>query len=316
MTILYPFKNSSFQNFMQNFADSLCEEGAKRMEPKQMQWKLRLIIQRLKLSFNIPFLSKNTEPLVIFGAGLPDSFAFPFAYNHEIIPVLWDTWPRYHKRLVSSLRRHRVKLAFFTQSQVADYVQSLIPTIKCVHIPEGLNPEGYSKGMQLSERKIDVLQFGRLFDKIHLVIKDTDKFNYVYQKGCNRLFDSFEDLANGLADSKITICVPRNYTNPEHAGNIESLTQRYWECMYSRTIILGHAPSELLSLTDGYNPVIEIDYNNPVQQINDILNYIDKYQEFVDHNYNLALKLAPWNSSRCKLLIDNINFIYKTEYDA
>ncbi len=313
MKILYPFKNSSFQNFMQNFADSLCKEGVERVEPKHIRWKLRLIVQRLKLSFNIPLLAKGKEPLIVFGAGLPDSFAFPYAYNHEIIPVLWDTWPRYHKRLIASLRRHRVKLAFFTQSQVANYVQERIPSIKCVHIPEGLNPEGYSKGCPLRDRKIDILQFGRLFNRLHQAIKDEESFKYVYQKGNARLFDSFEDLATGLADSKITICVPRNFTHPDQAGNIESLTQRYWECMFSRTIILGHAPSELLNLTGGYNPVIEIDYNDPGQQIIDILNNIGDYQDFVDRNYNIALKLAPWNSSRCKLLTSNIDQIYNTD---
>ena len=45
---------------------------------------------------------------------------------------------------------------------------------------------------------------------------------------------------------------------PELAGDIETLTQRYWECMLSRIVMLGHAPQELIDLI-GYNPVIEID---------------------------------------------------------
>lgn len=311
MKIIYPIKKCSYQNFMQNFADSLCEDGTECIKPKKLPWKLRLIVQRLKLSFNLPFLSKDKEPLIVMGAGLPDSFAFPFAYTNPIVPILWDTWPRYHKRLISSLRRHNVKLAFFTQSQVAEYVKSQIPEIKCVHIPEGLNPTGYISGSNLSDRKIDVLQFGRLYDRLHNAIKDGSSFNYVYQKGNTLLFDSFEDLANGLADAKITVCVPRNMTNPEHAGNIESLTQRYWECMYSRTIILGHAPAELLTLTGGYNPVIEIDYNDPKQQIASILENIDAYQDFVDRNRDIALELAPWNQKRSIILKSNIEKAYK-----
>ena len=46
-------------------------------------------------------------------------------------------------------------------------------------------------------------------------------------------------------------------TQPEVAGDIETLTQRYWECMFSRMVMVGHAPQELIDFI-GYNPVIEL----------------------------------------------------------
>lgn len=39
------------------------------------------------------------------------------------------------------------------------------------------------------------------------------------------------------------------YVQPEIAGDIETLTQRYWECMFSRMVMVGHAPQELLTLS-------------------------------------------------------------------
>ena len=54
-----------------------------------------------------------------------------------------------------------------------------------------------------------------------------------------------------------------------NAGDIETLTQRYWENMLSRIIMVGHAPKELVDLI-GYNPIIEIDKENDKEQIIDI----------------------------------------------
>ena len=36
-----------------------------------------------------------------------------------------------------------------------------------------------------------------------------------------------------------------------------TLTQRYWECMFSRMVMVGHAPQEFIDFI-GYNPVIEL----------------------------------------------------------
>jgi hypothetical protein len=54
----------------------------------------------------------------------------------------------------------------------------------------------------------------------------------------------------------------------------------------------------------GYNPVIDVNWNNVEKQIIDILNHIDNYQEFVDKNYQTALKYASWDNR-----VDNIKEI-------
>ena len=96
-----------------------------------------------------------------------------------------------------------------------------------------------------------------------------------------------------MGDTKVTICLPRSMTHPDLAGGVETLTQRYWEAMLSRIVIVGHCPQELMDIV-GYNPCIEIDAANPVKQIKEIVNNISDYQSLVDHNRETALRYAPW----------------------
>ena len=96
-----------------------------------------------------------------------------------------------------------------------------------------------------------------------------------------------------MGDAKVTKALPRSMTQPEIAGDIETLTQRYWENMLSRMVMVGHAPQELIDII-GYNPVIEIDTTNPILQITNILMHIEDYQELVDRNRAAALKHGDW----------------------
>ena len=97
-----------------------------------------------------------------------------------------------------------------------------------------------------------------------------------------------------MGNAKVTIALPRNLTQPKVAGDIETLTQRYWECMLSRMVMLGHAPKELTDLI-GYNPVIELDKDHANEQILDILAHINDYQELVDKNRETALSKGDWS---------------------
>lgn len=103
-----------------------------------------------------------------------------------------------------------------------------------------------------------------------------------------------------LQDTKLTVIFPRCMSQPEEAGDVETLTQRYWEAMLSRMVMVGHAPGELVELV-GYNPVIELDCERPTGQIEDILCHIDDYQALVDRNRQTALAMGGW-SKRMKCL--------------
>jgi hypothetical protein len=94
----------------------------------------------------------------------------------------------------------------------------------------------------------------------------------------------------------MTVIFPRSITQPEMAQGIETLTQRYWECMLSRILMVGHAPKELTDLV-GYNPVIELDMEHDLEQIESILDDIANpvYQELVDRNRETALRMGSWD---------------------
>lgn len=103
---------------------------------------------------------------------------------------------------------------------------------------------------------------------------------------------------DAMADAKITIVLTKNYTDPAIGADVETLTQRYWENMLSRIVMVGHAPQELVDLI-GYNPVIEvpIGYNSEANfrnEVKNILEHIEDYQPLVDKNREMAVKMAPW----------------------
>lgn len=311
LSVLRPPKLSKHQFFLQWFVEACCESGISALDSVMLPWKMRQMVAKFRLSRHLACFAKlHSAPLIVPCAGYPDSFAFPFAYTREIVPVLWDTWPRYHDRIVSSFKRHKIRLAFFTQSRVAEKIVGLLPDVKCVWLPEGIKPDCYLMGDKLESREIDVLEMGRVLHRYHDAIS---------ARGCGRLlssldypgklmFKSAQELAKGIANAKIAICFPRCDTHPEMAGDIETLTQRYWECMLSRTIMVGHAPAELTQLIR-YNPVIEVEWDNPGEQLNSILKNIMRYQGFVDKNYEVAMCYAPWKS-RIPDLRSHIGLVY------
>ena len=294
--VLEPPKLSTYQCFLQWFTDACQKDGLPCMSGVKLPKNLRLIIAKLGVSRTIGFFAKKSKKLIVPCGGYPDFFVFPYGYMHEIIPVLWDTWPRYHSRIIKSFQRHHIRLAFFTQRQVAKWVHSCLPRVRCVWLPEGINVAVYKKGGLLRDRNIDLLELGRLVPSFHSALKG-NKWKHLFTNPKEGLlFSDFKSLTEGLANTKITVCFPRCDTHPEMTGDIETLTQRYWECMLSRTVILGRAPQELCDFI-GYNPCIEVDMKNPREQIESILNSIqtgDKYQALVDCNYETALKYAPW----------------------
>ena len=99
-------------------------------------------------------------------------------------------------------------------------------------------------------------------------------------------------------------------TQPEVAGDIETLTQRYWECMFSRMVMVGHAPQELIDFI-GYNPVIELsDKISAEEQIADVIEHIEDYQVLVDKNRETAEKLGSWDV-RIKWLMEELEEDYR-----
>lgn len=265
--------------------------GGRIQKPHIIPRRIGALFARLGLSFRI-FPSKRK--LIVCGSSRFDSVAWPWCYFRELVPIMWDVWPQDYQPLVKALRRNRVRTIFCTSSQVADKLKHDCPSMKVTWLPEGIDTASYPKGCRLRDRAVDVLQYGRSLKWVMKAL-DTPRFNCHHNLVCSRgglVFESFEELTKGIRSAKIVICFPQCDTNPKHAGDIETLTQRYWECMLSGTLIVGRAPAELVRIC-GFDPVVGLG-EDPVAKIEEMLADIDSYQAFVDRNERFAREHADW----------------------
>jgi hypothetical protein len=80
------------------------------------------------------------------------------------------------------------------------------------------------------------------------------------------------------------------------------MTQRYLEGMAAGCLILGTAPKELIELFQ-YNPVIEVDWCDPLKQVEQVLASIDDYQSLVNRNFRQVSLKGDWKQ-RAILILD------------
>lgn len=225
--------------------------------------------------------------------------------DFEIVPMIWDAWPVYWKKTFGSLKRLKVRTCFCSSGQVAATIREKLG-INAVWIPEGIDIQTYPRQPQpLGSRNIDVFELGRRYEKYHTVIEElidegmiksyAGKKNDADGNITELAFPTAQSLIEGMYDSKCVICFPRCMSHPQVAGNIETLTIRYWESMLAGCLMIGHAPRELVDLI-GYNPVIEVDWSDPRTQLREILSDIGMYDGLVRKNRESALAHASWDS--------------------
>ena len=263
---------------------------------------LKKLSLSLKLSLKDSARLRFVEPVSLYFDTFPD-YAF-----YEIIPFVWDCWPQYFEKMCSWLEKHEVKTAIFTSAQTAERIRERFPQMNIMWCAEAVDASCYTEGKLLKERSIDLLEFGRSNEKFFQAALP-ESLNHVCTMQDGKYIYTNEQLYDVMGDAKVTITLPRSYTQPEIAGEIETLTQRYWECMLSRIVMVGHAPKELIDLI-GYNPVIELEKDRANEQIQDILANIVNYQELVDKNREVALKMGDWKI-RMK---DVMNFLSANNY--
>lgn len=250
------------------------------------------------------------------------------ALTHEIIPFIWDCWPCYYDKMERWMKRHKVRKAIFTSKQEMEEMQKRCPDVKMMWCPEAVDTTIYKEGKELKDRGIDLLEFGRSNEKI-LSFTNTEftksvEFNHVCTKVGDKFIYTDEQLYEAMGDAKVTICLPRSITHPDMAEGVETLTQRYWEAMLSRIVIVGHCPKELEEVV-GYNPVVELRFLNENNNLNerkgavseydrqilDIINRIGDYQELVDKNREVALKMGDWKGRMKEIKEWGISLGYK-----
>ena len=232
---------------------------------------------------------------------------FPDYALYEVVPMFWDCWPCYFEKTCGWLERHRVRTAVFSSRQTAEKMRGRFPGMNILWCPEAVDEEVYDKGKPLREREIDLLEFGRSNDRFVDAAKLAagGGLNHVCTKQHGKFIYTNEQLYQAMGNAKVTIALPRSMTQPETAGDIETLTQRYWECMFSRMVMVGHAPQELVDFI-GYNPVVELrDDISSEDLIRNVLAHIEDYQELVDKNRKTAERLGSWEV-RMKWLMEQL----------
>ena len=296
-----PYQHKGGICFKTKAYEAWIEAGGKTATPHYPMRRFHFIAHRIPL----PSIWKSKkEARLRFVQPVTMRFdTFPDYSLYEIIPFMWDTWEPYHNSIVDFFIRHHVRTAIFCSSQSAEVIKKRIPNLNVIVITEGIDTTIYHEGKPLREREIDLLEFGRQNSKVFQVVLPNGIIHLKSQKG-KKLFMSDNDFRYKLSNSKITVAFPKHDTCPEETGFVETLTQRYWENMLSRVVMIGKAPQELIKEI-GYNPVIDIDKESPKEQIIDILNHIDEYQSLVDRNREIALKHGDW-STRMKFIMNKL----------
>lgn len=315
---------SEFQFFRHDFINELLSNDFdyfKKGTEKFEQSKLLGLFRKLNL---LRLFSSHKKESAILVASQNFGFlktAFPFIYQYEVIPFLWDCWPDTWEILIRSLNNFRCRIIFVTSSQVAQMLNDSNLKLKAYYIPEGIkiNEIINIEKIDFSNRRIDIYELGRIHADYHnQIIKLSNdyksiniKHNQYDRKGklTKLAFPKEQDINEILKDVKIVISFPKCDTDSSASG-VETLTQRYWESMLNGNLIFGRAPKELIDLI-GYDPVININWENPKRQLAKALQNINLYRELIEKNHSTALKYASWSNriTEIKRILEENNYV-------
>ena len=266
---------------------------------------LARVLARLKLVRPVARVAR-TAYLVPAGQAAESRF-FPVSYFHRVIPWIFDAWPNLWERIERVLRRHRVRLAFFSARQSADHFREKLG-IDSVWMPEACHAEFFDPSKPLRDRPTDVLELGRRYDAYHDAIAprlaDRRKVHLYERVKGQIIFPTEPELRAGFVNAKVSVCFPSSITHPARSGHVETVTLRYFESMAARCLIVGHCPAELRDVM-GYDPVVAADPTDPAGQIERILDHIDDYQDRVDRNHAAVLERGAWDV-RLRQLLDEL----------
>jgi hypothetical protein len=251
------------------------------------------------LGFPLPVLRLGVKGRDLFavsiGLNVRKFMPFYFSAGRKSIYLL-DAWPAVHDRLGQFIRHLNIDPVFLSSSQAVERLRRSVPGSRFYWLPEGTDPARYRFAL-FPEKDIDVLQFGRKSDAYHRLVvaplEDAGRV-YLYEKVKGEIiFQTEDDFIDGLARSKVSVCFPSSMTHPERSGDIETLTARYLQSMVAKCLVVGHAPPEMVELF-GYNPVIEVDWGNPVAQLLHILDHYSDHLPFIEQNYQEVVANHSW----------------------
>ena len=169
-----------------------------------------------------------------------------------------------------------ISFLFVPHPDCAEELSAALTTCRVYFVPEAAEPEGYVSD---SDKKIDVMSFGRKLVPYHESLLENLRPGVVYKHGWQ---DTRADFLAALGSARIAVNFPRTMTT-DHC-DVEMLTMRYFQAMGSKALMLGHCPKVLSDLF-GYDPVIKADLDNPAGQIHDILDNYESYLPLIEKNY-------------------------------
>jgi hypothetical protein len=260
-----------------------------RVPPSRSYSLFRKIDDRLNLIPSRLLVKAHRENhfVVLMGDNFRPCLPY-FYYRGEKSVYMFDVWPESHDSIREFVDAWGVDHFFVSSSQAAERLSRTGNRCRFHWIPEGIDA-GIYKQYPYAAKNIDVLQFGRKHDLYHDLILGSLKERrkvYLYEniKG-QIILPRREEFIDGLARTKISICFPSSATHPERSGDIETMTNRYLQSMVSKCLIVGHAPDEMIKLF-GYNPVVEVDWNDAISQLEAILDTFDDYIPLIEKNYS------------------------------
>lgn len=261
---------------------------------------LQARVLRQVFKFIPPFLVPYRTEKNYIVIGFQKEKFFPYFHFKSNLKVLWmyDAWEPMFPEITTAVKQYQINVLLTASKQSADYFNTLnLPNFKAYWVPEAIDVNQY-KFVEYADRTTDVLQLGRKWNEYHDKIKtiEDDGSVYLYEKKAGEIiFKTRESFLAGMANSKISICVPSDITHPDRTGNISTMTNRYLQSMASKCLILGKLPYDMQLLFD-YNPIIEIDMENPVGQLHSILNNFEQYIPLIEKNYKTVKEKHSWNN--------------------
>ena len=289
------------QDTVQEFENAIASGNVKRKELDPFSAFLGSLFHKLVIRRKLPLFpalapKKDKDRLcILMGLEFHKPFV-PFLFNKSNHVYFFDAWPGNHGEMEQFIRILNVRNVFFSSGQVTEIFKKKNLPCRFHWLSEGISLTDYSS-KPYPDKDIEVLSFGRKYDWLHEKIQEglhRSKINYLYEKRRGEII--FKDRAgfiDGLARTKISICVPSNITHPERAGEISTMTVRYLQSMAAKALIVGIMPKDMKELFD-YDPMITLDMTDPLAQIKHILENYSSYIPLIERNYNYISQHHTW----------------------
>jgi hypothetical protein len=110
-------------------------------------------------------LTRRTNFVVIMN--LPARRFYPQGWWSESIVYCFDCWSGRYDEWERFLQRNRIRIAFFAARDAARELSRRLPSHTISWMPEAIDAIAYSPARPLSERSIDLLEFGRSWPCYH-----------------------------------------------------------------------------------------------------------------------------------------------------